>query len=174
MSNLTVKRRPHFKEGFDEETGERRTKVGDRQKTHVPQAEGLIVEFSLPSEFCRRDTKGGDGSGKNGGIPYQEYRLPINDGYILVNSFLGEEAAGNIVVCKMKVGRKTIRGNGKTFEVFYLKAEPTTDAVDHQLVVAPHDLALEDRIAEMGGDTIVFALGDLNDGHQGGILVKPL
>tara|TARA_B100000508_G_scaffold113122_1_gene91654 strand:+ start:912 stop:1454 length:543 start_codon:yes stop_codon:yes gene_type:complete len=171
----TVTRRERFKPGFDEESGVRRTKINDREKTHTPKAENLIVEFELPTEFTRRDTKGGDGSGNNGGIPYQEYQLPINDGYVLINSFLGEEVAGTAVIAKVKVGEKQIRRKGKPpFKVYYLKFEPSNEAPDHELAVAPHDLALEDRIADMGGDTIIFHLSDYNDKHQGAILVKPL
>ena len=160
-----------FTEGFNPETGERRTRIGDVRKTHVPQLEGLIVEITLPDTFERRDTKGGRG----GGIPYQEYRFPINDGFVLANSFLGERAAGQTVTAKVKIGRKEVRKRGRDpFFVYYLKIEPTDQPVDHRLQIAPHDLALEDMVQAAGGDAVVFELKELNKHHQGGIIVVPL
>lgn len=130
-----------FREGFDEQTGVRQTRVGNNKKVHQPLIDNMIVEFALPAKFIAREVPA---KGDKPAIPYQEFRAHVNGGYVLINSFLGEDAAGTTVKVKAKIGEKTIRNGKETFQVYYLKFEDAGDqAVTHTLAIATHQAAVD-------------------------------
>lgn len=182
-SKRTVTRRPRFKDGFDEVTGIRRTKIaakgkrGPTEKTSEGFMEGVVAKFTFPDEFTPLEVPA---KGDRAAIPYHLYKLPINDGYISVNMLdLGKEVAGQTVTVRLDVKKKRMKADRKTFEVYYMKVHEIVadDQAEHRLIVCPHDLAMQDQLALLGdaaGDAIVFELNELNEGHQGGIIVVPL
>ena len=171
----TVTRRA--RDGFDEKTGVRRTTVvkGERtdKKVHLPQITDLIVEISLPADFAERDTKGGRG----GGIPYEEYQLPCSGTtgkeFIKVNSFAGAEAAGTTIAAKVKIGLQKINRDGKQIENYYLKVEPTNEAVTHELTIDVNGLAVAEAIEADEDGVEVIDLSTANPNVYGGFIVKP-
>ena len=175
-----VTRPPRFKEGFDNDTGERRTKIkakdkrGPIEKTSLGYMENIVVEFTFPTEYTPLQVPA---KGDRPAIPYELYKLPINDGYISVNMMdLSQYVAGQTVAVRLDVKRKQMKVDGKTFMVYYLKIMEIVDGIDpdYTLIICPHDLALKDQIEQAGGDAIVFELNELNEGHQGGIIVTPI
>jgi hypothetical protein len=165
------------RDGFNEDTGVRRTTVqkGGRtdKKTHLPQIIDIIVEIELPAEFEARDTKG------NGtGIPYQEYQIPCSgtngNEFIKVNSFVGPEAAGMTFIAKVKIGLQKINRGGKMIENYYLKVEKTNEAVTHTLQIDRNGLATADAIEADENDVRVINLTDANPNVSGGFIVKPI
>lgn len=180
MSKYSTATRNRFTPGFDQDTGIRRTKIeattkrGPIEKTSQGFIEDIVFEFTFPAEFTELKVPAKDDRPE---MSYNLYMLPINDGYISVNMMdLSQEVAGKTVVVRGDVKQKRMKSGGKTFMVYYLKIlEIVEDGQpDHRIVICPHDLALKDQIEALGGDAIVFELGELNPGHQGGILVKPL
>ena len=168
----TATRGPRWNGKLDDE-GVRRTKLSNKKKMSHTIIEKIIVEFTLPDSAEDRKIPAKNG---NPAIHYHELMLPINDGFVKINSFLGKEAIGQTVICEVKLGREEhiFEGKQPTRRFYYLKLTPSDQSVDHELKVAPHDLALQDMVQEAGGDAVVVELSELNNTHQGGIIVKPL
>lgn len=171
-NSKTVTRGPRWNGKLDKE-GVRHTKLQNKKKMSHTIIEKIVVEFTLPDSAQDRKIPAKNG---NPAIHYHELMLPINDGFVKINSFLGKEAVGQTVVCEVKLGREEhiFEDNRPTKRFYYLKLTPTDQPVDHELQVAPHDLALQDMMKEADGEAVVVELNELNHTHQGGIIVKPL
>lgn len=159
--------------GVDEK-GERRTKVGDdKQVTNTPELEGLIVEITLPTTFHKRTVPG---KGDRAAIDYQEYHIPVTDGYVKVNSFVGEEAAGTTLIAKVKVGEALVKKRGKeSIRNYYLKVESTDEMTPtHKLEVDGNGLKTIEVRSSNDGRAHTFLLSDVNPTLAGGIIVTEL
>lgn len=152
--------------------GVRRSEVGKKRRTSVPLIADMIITLELPKEFEARNTKGP----KGGGIDYQEFKLSITDhhdparaSYIKINSFLGEAAAGQKVLCRAKLGTEThrVKGEEGEFTVFYLKLESVQEGAEetHAVQVLRNRLAIDDAVEQL--DAVVYKpemdLGEHND-----------
>ena len=190
MTKRTVTRSARF-DGTVGTDGKRRTQVGDKKKVHGVVVEGMIAKIVLPKGYTDREVPARKGQAA---LPYQEFQFELTDhrqsgrrSYLLINSFLGQEAAGTQVTAKMKVGLKSIFEKGREFHVYYLKLDPTNESPTHEVQVAQNDLVNQNGLDagavrhELGMDPEVakrkFLFCDasmLNPNMEGGIFLVPI
>jgi hypothetical protein len=165
MTTTNIRRQDAFKEGLDAR-GIRRTRVGDKQKTHTPLG-SFAAEIVLPDEFTSREVPG---KGDKPAIPYREYRLPVENGYILANDMRANPSSPALISVK----EKEMRNGTKVFKVFYLKIEDTDQPATHTFSIARDEQALDKAIDNKVEGQLFYDLSIFGTRMSGGIIVTPI